>query len=488
VPRSAAAETRLTHPLGVLEAEAKKVAAHNARRLGGKVLITNEAGEHAFLTPPDYARYLAGAVADDETLGKELVQKDFVRDHLDFTNLASRAVAKNLLDWKGPSVHVVVVTLRCNFKCGYCHASVVGEDAAGKDMTIETARKTVDLIFESPNPTLMIEFQGGEPLLNWPVVKFIVAYAREKNKARKRELHFGLISNFSLLDDEKIDFLIENGVSFCTSLDGPEDLHNANRTFLGGNSHERTIAGLKKIQERRKGGAKSDAPNAICTVTRRSLTRHEEIVDQLVGLGIERIQFGPLDPIGFARKSWPAIGYTSSEFVSFYAKALDYVIAQNLKGVKVYEKMALILLIRILEGSHWRFPNLDAVCRMAYNHDGSVYTCEDGRLLANEGDAFFKIGEVGVTSYAELLDHPTVRASLLAALPASQPQCFQCAYNPYCTVMPVYNYQTQGSLMGRMPDNGWCGKMMGIFDVIFARLQDPAARPVLESWLQHKNN
>ncbi|MFI5350356.1 MAG: His-Xaa-Ser system radical SAM maturase HxsB [Elusimicrobiota bacterium] len=488
MPEALAAEPRLTSLAGVLEAAPLKVAAHNARRLGASVLMTNEAGEHAFLAPKDYARYLSGGIADDEPLGQELTRKDFVRDRLDFKNMASRAVAKNLLDWKGPNVHVVVVTLRCNFKCGYCHASVVGADRTDKDMTVETARKVVDLIFESRNPSLMIEFQGGEPLLNWPVVKFIVAYARAKNIQRRRELHFGLISNFSLLDDEKTDFLIENGVSFCTSLDGPEDLHNANRTFLGGNSHERTVAGLRSILARKKAGVKVDAPNAICTVTRRSLGRHREIVDQLEGLGIERIQFGPLDPIGFARKSWPQIGYTSAEFVDFYARALDYIIERNLQGAKVYEKMALILLIRILEGAHWRFPNLDAVCRLAYNHDGAVYTCEDGRLLANEGDAFFKIGEAGVSSHAELLDHPTVRASLFASLSTTQPLCFQCAYNPYCTVLPVYNYQTQGSLMGRMPENGWCGKMMGIFDVIFARLQDPAARPVLESWLRHKNN
>jgi len=53
---------------------------------------------------------------------------------------------------------------------------------------------------------LMIEFQGGEPLLNWPVVKFIVGYARKKNGFHKKALHFGLISNFSLLEDEHIDF------------------------------------------------------------------------------------------------------------------------------------------------------------------------------------------------------------------------------------------------------------------------------------------
>lgn len=474
--------SRLTEPVGVLEASPLKVAAHNARRLGSSVLITSDTGEHAMLEPAEYERYLAGALENED-----LVRKDFIRDHHDFGHLLRRAVPRHLLDWKGPNVHTVVVTLRCNFKCVYCHASVVGAEQTGKDMTVETAKSVVDLIFESPSPTLMIEFQGGEPLLNWPVVKFIVHYAKEKNRHHKRALHFGLISNFSLLDDAKIDFLIANGVSFCTSLDGPKDLHDKNRVYLGGNSHASVLAGLRKVVDKKAAGSKTDTPNAICTVTRHSLGRAPEIVDQLVGLGLERIQFGPLDPIGFAKKSWDTIGYTSAEFVKFYADALDYIIALNKKGVKCYEKMTLIFMVRILEGGHWRFPNADGIARLAYNHDGGIYTCEEGRLLANEGDEFFKIGQAGESSFTDLLDHPTVRASLLASNMNAQPMCFQCAYNPFCSVLPVYNQATQDSVFGRMPDNGWCEKMMGLFDVVFTKLQDPEARKVLESWLEYKS-
>ncbi len=479
--------SRLSIPTGTLEAAPKRVAAHNARRLGGSVLITNEAAEAAFLSPADYERYLAGKVADDEPLGKELTEKEFIRERLDFENLSAKLVERRLLDWSGPNVHTVVVTLRCNFKCLYCHASVVGQDAAGYDMTVETARRTVDVIFQSASPTLMIEFQGGEPLLNWPIIKFIVRYAKKKNELSKKALHFGLISNFSLLDDEKLDWLISEGVSFCTSLDGPAQVHNKNRLFLGGNSHEQVVAGLKKIQARRKAGAKIDAPNAICTVTKNSLPYYREIVDQLVELGLERVQLGPLDPMGFAVKAWEQIGITPKEFAEFYGNALDHIIEKSKSGAKVYEKMALIFLIRILEGGHWRFPNADGVCRLAYNHDGSIYTCEEGRLLAAEGDAFFKIGHVSSSSMEQVLDHPTVRASLLAASPETQPQCAQCAYNPFCTVLPVMNYRSQGSLWGRMPDNVWCRSLMGVFDVIFARLQKPDARKVLESWLEYKN-
>jgi uncharacterized protein len=482
-----ASGSRLTSPAGLLEKEPRKVAAHNARLLGGKVLLTNDAGEHALLEPGDYSRYLSGRVGDQEELGKQLIQKDFVRDQLDFARLGEAAAERFLLRWPGPSVHTIVVTKRCNFKCVYCHASVVGEGAEGVDMTPETAVKAVDLAFASPNPRLTFEFQGGEPLLNWPVVKLVVTYAKLKNKHRNKELHFGLISNFSLLDDSKLDWLAEQGVSFCTSLDGPAALHNKNRTFLGGNSHELVVDRIKAIQARRAAGVKLDAPNAICTVSRFSLSQPEAVIDELVGLGLERVQLGPLDPIGFARRSWDAIGYTAQEYAAFYGRAIDHLIALNEKGVKAYEKMALILLLRVLQGRHWRFPYADGVARLAYDWDGAVYTAEDGRLLAADGDGFFKIGDVASSRYEDLLEHPTVKASLYASSPWSQPMCFQCAYNPFCTVQPVHGHATQGSLWGQMPTNSWCGKMMGVFDELFIRLQDPRKRKVLESWLEYKD-
>jgi His-Xaa-Ser system radical SAM maturase HxsB len=480
-------ESRLTAPLGLLEKEASRVAAHNSRRLGGRIVITNDAGEVALLSEADYARYLSGTFSDEEPLGKELVDKEFVRDRLDFPRMAERWADRRLMNWGGTNVHTIVLTQRCNFKCVYCHASVVGPDAAGHDMTPEIARRVVDLIFESPSPALMVEFQGGEPLLNWPVLKFIVRYARKKNALAKRLLHFSLISNFSMLDDEKIAWLADNEVTFCTSLDGPADVHNRNRVFLGGNSHAAVLERLGRLAALRKERPKMDPPNAICTVTRHSLGRAREIVDALADAGMERIQLGSLDPIGFAERSWEQIGYTSEEFIAFYEEALDRVIELSRQGRRVYEKGALILLLRVLGKEHWRFPNADGVARLAYNWDGDVYSCEEGRLLANAGDTFFRLGRAGETSHAELLAHPIVRASAMAAAPENQPQCSQCAYSPFCTVFPVYNYQSQRGLWGHMPTNGWCRKMMGFFDIIFDRLQDPASRSVLESWLQYRD-
>ena len=72
-------------------------------------------------------------------------------------------------------------------------------DAVDTDMSKETAEKAVDLVFESTSPFVTIEFQGGEPLVNFPVVQHIIEYARKKNETIGKQLEFTMVSNFALL-------------------------------------------------------------------------------------------------------------------------------------------------------------------------------------------------------------------------------------------------------------------------------------------------
>jgi hypothetical protein len=158
------------------------------RRLNGRYLLTNDWGHHARVSAKDFRRLLKGQLKPQENLWKDLQAKGFIRDHMDFSGLARDYRKVKSFLWQGPSLHILVATLRCNHKCLYCHSSAVDASRTSTDMSLETARAAVDNIFQSPSPTLAIEFQGGEPLLNWPVVRFAIRYARARNKAEKRKL------------------------------------------------------------------------------------------------------------------------------------------------------------------------------------------------------------------------------------------------------------------------------------------------------------
>src|SRR5262249_54693790 len=143
-----------------------------------------------------------------------------------------------------------IITLRCDQICGYCHASRTNLDAQGYDMNEETARAVVDRIFETTSPSLTIEFQGGEPLVNWPILQFVVEYARKKNETAGKALMFSLVTNMSMMTDEKADWLVDNGVMVCTSFDGPREVHEENRHLARASSYDAVVKWIAALNAR----------------------------------------------------------------------------------------------------------------------------------------------------------------------------------------------------------------------------------------------
>ncbi len=486
--------SRLTSLPPAMPVEVEPLASFNFREMGGWYLLTNDWGQHAMLETAQFKRFMAGSLSKEDPLLETLENRGFLRHRMDFGALATSYVRKNSFQWiQGPSLHMMVVTLRCNQKCQYCHSSVVDPSRTDTDMDLETAKKTVDFIFSTPNPTICIEFQGGEPLLNWPVVKFVVQYARAKAKATKRKLILALVSNFTLMTDDKMEFLFDNHVSFCTSLDGPPELHNKNRPYLGGGeAQQKVVAWLEKLQKMcmEDEERKYYLPGALMTTTKFSFDYPKEIVDLYLKLNMEQIFVRALSPIGYAKRVWPEIGYTADQFVAFYETMLDYVLALNKKGKsKIMERMALICLTKILKGVDPGFMDLRSPAGavlgcLAYNFNGEIFVSDEGRMVDHQGDPMFRVGNATKDQWTDVLDHPTSRAMVSASTLDNQPMCTQCAYKPYCGAEPVFHYEMQRSIVGQMPNSPWCVSHMGIFDVIFRKLRDPENRKVFESWLE----
>ncbi|MEQ1813351.1 MAG: radical SAM protein [Candidatus Nitrotoga sp.] len=116
------------------------------------------------------------------------------------------------------NLHLFVVTLRCDHSCPYCQVSRQSEDKAAFDMTQEIADKALDFVFRSPCPGLKIEFQGGEPLLNFEIIKYVVMHAEERNKIAGRDLQFVIATTLSLLTDDILAFCKAHKVILSSSL------------------------------------------------------------------------------------------------------------------------------------------------------------------------------------------------------------------------------------------------------------------------------
>jgi uncharacterized protein len=132
-------------------------------------------------------------------------------------------------------LHIFVVTLRCEHSCPYCQVSRQSTDRSRFDMSEETALRAMNIALESPSRRIKIEFQGGEPLLNFPLISRIVLAAKSQAISAGKKIDFVIASNLALLDEAILDFCKANDVLLSTSLDGPADLHNKNRPELSPN-------------------------------------------------------------------------------------------------------------------------------------------------------------------------------------------------------------------------------------------------------------
>jgi His-Xaa-Ser system radical SAM maturase HxsB len=456
-----------------------------------RVVVTNDVGDAVVLSATDFTLFSSGSMAADHPAARLLGERHMFEQGLDPGFVSWRWGRRNEHLDRGPNLHMIVTTLRCNELCLYCHAARTNMDHAGVDMSLATARRVVDVIFQSPSRSLNIEFQGGEPTANWPVVQFVVDYAREKNKLERRDLALTLVTNLALMTEERMVWLVDRGVAICTSLDGPRELHDWNRRLAGGSAYDQTIQWMQRFHAEyaRRGMDPTLAHvDALMTTTVRSLDRAAEIVDEYVRLGIKVIHLRPLNPFGFAVDLWNKIGYSLERYLAFWTAAMERILEVNRGGTTLIERGSALLLTRILgdEDANYvdlRSPAGSGLASMAYYHDGTVYTCDEGRMLAKMGDDTFKLGDVARHDYVDLVRSPTVaacaRASVLEALPA----CADCAYAPFCGARPVYNWATQRRLSHVAPTNDHCRHQLALFDKLFEWLEDPRNRSVFDEWI-----
>jgi uncharacterized protein len=140
------------------------------------------------------------------------------------------------------------VAQTCNLRCAYCSADFGRYGGPFRNMSIETARDAVDFLFDnSESPTLAINYFGGEPLLNLPVVLASAGYALDRAASAARQLHLHLVTNGVRLDDPALRALDALGFSLTVSLDGTGDYHDRVRPSADGQgSHQRTVSGLRR--------------------------------------------------------------------------------------------------------------------------------------------------------------------------------------------------------------------------------------------------
>jgi His-Xaa-Ser system radical SAM maturase HxsB len=378
---------------------------------------------------------------------------------------------------------MVVPTVHCNHSCTYCQVTRRSESSDQGDMTPEIADKTVEFILSAPSSEIKIEFQGGEPLLRFDLVQHIVEQVKRCNRNKKR-VDFVLASNLSLLDDRVLGYCRANDIFLSTSLDGPRELHNANRLLADSGSYDIVVANVRRAMD----VLGPDRVSALMTTTRLSLSQPRDIVDEYIRNGFRSIFIRRLNPYGKAATYNPALSYSVDEWFTFYREVLDYIIRINLDGFAFREEFAALLLRRILTPFPTGFVDLQSppglgIAGILVNRDGGVYPSDEARMLAEMGDETFRMGNVLSDSYSDLLLSENLLEWISETMTEGMPECCDCGLQPYCGSDPVRHYRTQGDMVGFKPTSEFCREMKRVMLHLISLLEDdPMSRRVLEGW------
>lgn len=454
-------------------------------RISRKEVLVNEVGDMLVAPIGTVMSIVERKIDTESEIYKSLVANFFLSERtvpalLDI--YAERLAEKKRFLDEGTSLHIFVLTLRCNQNCRYCQAFSQNEHCEHKSMSFETMRCSVDLMFASRSKCLTMEFQGGEPTLEPALLEYGIKLAEERNKTERRQLQYVLCTNCIRLTDEVLDLCKTYNVDISTSLDGPEWLHNNNRGRE--DSYKHVVAGIKTARTR----LGDDRVDALMTTSEEALDYPDEIVDEYVKLGFHSIFLRALNPYGRASDYADWDHYTEL-FIEFYKKAFEHILEINKNGYFMSEAFAAIILRKALTPWCTGFVDLQSPAGivnsvLVYNYDGYLYASDESRMLAEAGDDTFRIGSVK-EPYENLIYGKKVQAWSRVWSNEALAGCSDCGVRAFCGADPVRNYSTQGDIYGYRPTSLLCKKNKAIIEYLLSLLveREKEVMPIFKSWI-----
>ncbi|MBQ3045886.1 MAG: thioether cross-link-forming SCIFF peptide maturase [Clostridia bacterium] len=323
----------------------------------------------------------------------------------------------------------------CNLNCSYCFASQGKYHGERALMSYEVGKRALDFLIENSGTrrNLEVDFFGGEPLMNFDVVKRLVEYARSIEKKHGKNFRFTLTTNGVLIDDDVIDFANREMSNVVLSLDGRKEIHDRYRVDYAGNgSWDKIVPKFQKLVEAR--GGKNYYMRGTFTHANPDFLKD---IQQMLDLGFTELSMEP-------------VVCAPGEESELTAEDMPVVMEQ-------YEKLAELMLEKDKEGKpftfyHYMIDLTGGPCiykrisgcgsgteYMAVTPTGELYPCHQF-----VGEEKFRLGDIweGVTN-------TDVQNEFAECNVYSRPECRECWARLYCSGGCAANaYHSTGSVKG----------------------------------------
>ena len=323
----------------------------------------------------------------------------------------------------------------CNLNCSYCFASQGKYHGDRALMSFEVGKRALDFLVEHSGArrNLEVDYFGGEPLMNFQVVKDLTAYARSIEQAAGKHFRFTLTTNGMLIDDDVIDFANRECYNVVLSLDGRREIHDRFRVDYAGNgSWDRIVPKFQKLVRAR--GDRGYYMRGTFTHANPDFLKDIKTMLDLgfTQLSMEPVVCAPDDPSALTEEDKPIV-------------------------MEQYEKLADLMLERRRAGKpftfyHYMIDLRDGPCiykrisgcgsgteYMAVTPWGDLYPCHQF-----VGEEKFRLGDIwhGVTN-------PAVRDEFAACNVYARPECRDCWARLYCSGGCAANaYHATGKITG----------------------------------------
>ncbi len=323
----------------------------------------------------------------------------------------------------------------CNLNCSYCFASQGKYHGDRAIMSFEVGKRALDFLVENSGSrkNLEVDFFGGEPLMNFDVVKQMVAYARSIEKEHNKNFRFTLTTNGMLIDDDVIDFANREMSNVVLSLDGRKEVHDRHRVdYTGKGSWETIVPKFQKLVEAR-GGKNYYMRGTFTHANPDFLNDIKQMLDLgFAELSMEPVVCAPGDPSELTQEDLPIV-------------------------LEQYEKLAELMRKKDKEGKpftfyHYMIDLTGGPCiykrisgcgsgteYMAVTPWGDLYPCHQF-----VGEEKFRLGDIweGVTNKETVEEFASCNVY-------ARPECHDCWAKLYCSGGCAANaYHSTGSIKG----------------------------------------
>lgn len=261
-----------------------------------------------------------------------------------------------------PAELLLMISQDCNLRCKYCYATGGSYGEKRRFMDTKTAEKAIDVAFSLGNIKSIVFF-GGEPLLNFELIKHLVNYTK------KRDIVYGFVTNGTLLTDEMIKFFKKNNFYITISLDGPKEVNDANRIYPDSRGTYDVI--IKTIEKLKENKIKFSLEATFTKTALKKGYRARDILEFLYRY-TDSIK---ITPVGFIDD--PSLTLSKEDLIEYfddcYSFALDKI--RNDKPINIFD--ITMLIYRIVS---WKKHTCDVLCpsiakRLTVFPDGNVYPC-----------------------------------------------------------------------------------------------------------------